>query len=89
MIVKGKVDIMAWHGSLGAMISAVCRLLFVFSFKKKDENFEFDVEFLVFASFLSLACWRIVRPFCLLYTINSPSKDSNNPDDLFQSRYTN
>ena len=37
MIVKGKVDVMAWHGmawhgSLGATISTVCRLLFVFSF---------------------------------------------------------
>ena len=32
MIVKGKVDVMAWHGKLGATISTVWRLLFVFSF---------------------------------------------------------
>ena len=26
MIVKGKVDVMAWHGGLNAVISTVCRL---------------------------------------------------------------
>ena len=43
MIVKGKVDVMAWHGSLGATISTVCRLVCLLLLKH-DENLEFGMD---------------------------------------------